>query len=58
MLVSPERNEVLMIALEDSEDIAAFDSAMEDEGANITWEQAKADTRVSRHTQWLSRSSW
>ena len=58
VLVSPERNEVLMIALEDSEDIAVFDSAMEDEGANITWEQVKADTRVSRHTQWLSRSSW
>ena len=50
VLVSPERNEVLMIALEDSEDIAVFDSAMEDEGANITWEQVKADTpRIAAH---------
>jgi PHD/YefM family antitoxin component YafN of YafNO toxin-antitoxin module len=43
VLVSPERYERLMSALEDAEDIAAFDAAMEEEGPNIPWEQAKAD---------------
>ncbi len=43
VLVSPERYERLMTALEDAEDVAAFDAAMNEEGANIPWEQAKAD---------------
>ncbi len=43
VLVSPERYETLMAALEDSEDVAAFDAAMAEEGPNIPWEQAKAD---------------
>jgi antitoxin Phd len=43
VLVSPERYEKLLAALEDAEDIAAFDAAMEEEGPNIPWEQAKAD---------------
>ena len=43
VLVSPERYELLMDALEDAEDIAAFDAAMAEEGPNIPWEQAKAD---------------
>lgn len=43
VLVSPERYETLMSALEDAEDIAAFDAAMNEEGPNIPWEQAKAD---------------
>lgn len=43
VLVSPERYETLMAALEDAEDIAAFDAAMDDEGPNIPWEQAKID---------------
>ena len=43
VLVSPERYEKLMAALEDAEDVAAFDAAMEEEGPNIPWEQAKAD---------------
>lgn len=43
VLVSPERYEELMAALEDAEDVAAFDAAMEEEGPNIPWEQAKAD---------------
>ena len=30
-------------ALEDAEDVAAFDVAMADEGENIPWEQVKAD---------------
>ena len=43
VLVSPERYEQLMAALEDAEDVAAFDAAMAEEGPNIPWEQVKAD---------------
>jgi len=43
VLISPERYEQLMAALEDAEDVAAFDAAMEEEGPNIPWEEAKAD---------------
>jgi prevent-host-death family protein len=43
VLVSPERYEQLMEALEDVEDIAAFDEAMAEDGPNIPWEQVKAD---------------
>jgi antitoxin Phd len=43
VLVSPERYELLMDALEEAEDVAAFDAAMAEEGPNIPWEQAKAD---------------
>jgi PHD/YefM family antitoxin component YafN of YafNO toxin-antitoxin module len=43
VLVSPERYELLMSALEESEDVLAFDAAMAEEGENIPWEQAKAD---------------
>ena len=43
VLVSPERYEKLMTALEDAEDAAAFDAAMDEEGPNIPWDQAKAD---------------
>ncbi len=43
VLLSPERYETLMTALEDTEDIAAFDAAMDEEGPNIPWEEAKAE---------------
>jgi len=43
VLVSPERYEQLMTALEDTEDIAAFDAAIAEKGPNIPWEQVKAD---------------
>lgn len=43
VLVSPEQYEKLMAALEDAEDVAAFDAAMNEEGPNIPWEQVKAD---------------
>ena len=33
----------MMEALEDAEDVAAFDEAMADEGPNIPWSQVKAD---------------
>jgi len=43
VLVSPERYEQLMTALEDAEDVTAFDAAMAEEGPNIPWDQVKAD---------------
>jgi antitoxin Phd len=43
VLISPERYRELMDALEDAEDVAAFDAAMAEEGENIPWEQVKAD---------------
>ena len=43
VLLSPERYDTLMTALEDTEDIAAFDAAMDEEGPNIPWEEAKAE---------------
>jgi len=43
VVVSAEFYERAVAALEDAEDIAAFDSAMAEEGPNIPWEQVKAD---------------
>ena len=43
VLVSPERYQELMAALDDADDVAAFDAAMDEEGANIPWEQVKED---------------
>jgi len=43
VMISPARYEELMDALEEVEDIAAFDEAMAEEGPNIPWEQVKAD---------------
>lgn len=43
VLISPERYEELVEAEEDAEDVAAFDAAMAEEGANIPWEQVRAD---------------
>lgn len=43
VLVSPERYEQMLDALEEVEDIAAFDAAMSEEGENIPWVQVKAD---------------
>lgn len=43
VLVSPERYERMLEALEDAEDVAAFDDAMAEEGPNIPWAQVKAD---------------
>jgi PHD/YefM family antitoxin component YafN of YafNO toxin-antitoxin module len=48
VLVSPERYERLIAALEDAEDVAAFDVAMAEEGPSIPWEQAKADLGCER----------
>ncbi len=43
VLVSPEHYEELLEAFEEAQDAAAFDAAMAEEGANIPWEQVKAD---------------
>lgn len=43
VLVSPERYEQLLDALDDADDIAAFDEAMAEEGQNVPWDQVKAD---------------
>lgn len=42
-LISPERYEQLIAALEDAEDVAAFDVAIAEEGPNVLWEEVKAD---------------
>ena len=43
VLISPEQYERMMDALEEAEDIEAFDSAMTEEGKNIPWAQVKSD---------------
>jgi antitoxin Phd len=43
VVVSPAQYERMMDALEDAEDVTAFDAAMAGEGDNIPWAQAKAD---------------
>jgi antitoxin Phd len=43
VIVSPERYEQLMSALDEVDDVAAFDAAMAEEGPNIPWETVKVD---------------
>ncbi|MFL4472424.1 type II toxin-antitoxin system Phd/YefM family antitoxin [Paeniglutamicibacter sp. MACA_103] len=43
VVVSPEHYERMLEALEDAEDVAAFDEAMAEEGPSIPWAQVKAD---------------
>jgi antitoxin Phd len=43
VLVSPEQYDKMMDALEDAEDVKAFDAAVREEGPNIPWDQVKAD---------------
>ncbi|MGY6496675.1 MAG: type II toxin-antitoxin system Phd/YefM family antitoxin [Microcella sp.] len=43
VVISPEQYDRMMTALEDAEDLAAFDAAMAEEGDNIPWDQVKAD---------------
>ena len=43
VIINPERYERMLEALEESEDVAAFDEAMAEEGSNIPWAQVKAD---------------
>ena len=43
VVVSPEQYERMLEALEDAEDVAAFDDAMAEEGPSIPWAQVKLD---------------
>lgn len=43
VLISPEQYERMLDALEDAEDVAAFDAAMAEEGPSIPWAQVKSD---------------
>ena len=43
VVVSPERYERMLGALEDAEDIGAFDEAVAVDGPNIPWAQGKVD---------------
>jgi PHD/YefM family antitoxin component YafN of YafNO toxin-antitoxin module len=43
VMVSPERYDQMLEALEESEDVIAFDAALTEEGENIPWEQVKSD---------------
>lgn len=42
VLVSPSQYELMLEAVENAEDVAAFDEAMAD-GDNIPWDQVRAD---------------
>ena len=43
VLISPQEYERMLDALEEQEDIEAFDEAMAEEGPSIPWAQVKAD---------------
>lgn len=43
VVVSPEQYERMLEALEDAEDVIAFDEAMAEEGPSVLWAQVKAD---------------
>ena len=43
VLVSPEQYDQMLEALEESEDVVAFDAALSEAGASIPWEQVRRD---------------
>jgi antitoxin Phd len=43
ILISPDRYDEMLEALEESQDVAAFDLALAESGDNIPWEQVKSD---------------
>ena len=43
VVVSPDEFDAMLEALEESQDVAAFDSAMAEAGDKIPWEQVKSD---------------
>lgn len=57
VLVSPENYDRMCQALEDAEDVAAFDEAMAEEGPNIPWDEVKADLGLIEHSKGSARSS-
>ena len=62
VLVSPERYEQLLEALDEAEDVAAFDAAMAEEGKNIrtpprTHTRALAQLRASESSGGTARAT-
>lgn len=43
VMVSPGQYDVMLEALEESQDVAAFDASFAEAGDNIPWEQVKRD---------------
>jgi PHD/YefM family antitoxin component YafN of YafNO toxin-antitoxin module len=43
VIVSPDQYDEMLEALEESQDVAAFDAALIEVGDNIPWEQVKTD---------------
>jgi antitoxin Phd len=43
VIVSPDQYDAMLEALEESQDVAAFDAALAETGDNIPWEQVKTD---------------
>jgi prevent-host-death family protein len=43
VIVSPDQYDEMLQALEESQDIAAYDAALAEVGDNIPWEQVKVD---------------
>lgn len=43
VLVSPTQYDEMLEALEESQDVAAYDAALAEVGENIPWEQVKTD---------------
>ena len=43
ILISPDQYDEMLEALEESQDVSAFDLALGETGANIPWEQLKSD---------------
>lgn len=43
VVISPQQYETMLDALEDAEDLAAFDESLAEEGPSVPWEQVKAD---------------
>jgi PHD/YefM family antitoxin component YafN of YafNO toxin-antitoxin module len=43
VMVSPDQYDEMLEALEESQDVAAFDAALAEVGDNIPWEQVKID---------------
>jgi prevent-host-death family protein len=43
VLVSPKQYDEMLEALEESQDLAAYDAALAEAGENIPWEQVKID---------------
>ena len=43
IMISPEQYDEMLEALEESQDVVAFDIALAETGDNIPWEQVKSD---------------